>query len=70
MIANITALISHVPGGLGVIESVVLYLFPQANAVGALIAFRTVYFLMPLCIGGPVFALAELFYSRRRVSAA
>jgi glycosyltransferase 2 family protein len=70
VIANVTALISHVPGGLGVIESVVLYLIPQADAVGALIAFRVVYFLIPLCIGGPIFALTELYYSRRRLSAA
>jgi glycosyltransferase 2 family protein len=70
VIANVTALISHVPGGLGVIESVVLYLIPEANAVGALIAFRVVYFLIPLCVGAPVFALTELFYGRRRLSAA
>jgi uncharacterized membrane protein YbhN (UPF0104 family) len=69
VIANVTALISHVPGGLGVIESVVLYLLPQANAVGALIAFRAVYFLMPLCIGGPIFAMTELFYRRGRLPA-
>jgi glycosyltransferase 2 family protein len=49
---------------------VVLYLIPQADAVGALIAFRVVYFLIPLCIGGPIFALTELYYSRRRLSAA
>lgn len=70
VIANVTALISHVPGGLGVIESVVLYLIPEANAVGALIAFRVVYFLIPLCVGAPIFALTELFYGRRRLSAA
>ena len=43
---------------------------PEANAVGALIAFRVVYFLIPLCVGAPVFALTELFYGRRRLSAA
>jgi glycosyltransferase 2 family protein len=60
VIANITSLISHVPGGLGVIETVVLYLLPGANVIGALIVFRVMYFLVPLCIGGILFAVTEL----------
>jgi uncharacterized membrane protein YbhN (UPF0104 family) len=60
VIANTTALISHVPGGLGVIESVVMYLLPGANLIGALLVFRFVYFLVPLGIGLVVFALTEL----------
>jgi glycosyltransferase 2 family protein len=66
VIANTTALLSHVPGGLGVIETVVLYLLPSGNVIGALIAFRTIYFLVPLCIGGPLFALTELLLNRRK----
>lgn len=65
VLANTTALITHVPGGLGVIEAVVLYLLPGANVVGALIAFRAIYYLLPLCIGGPLFALSELLFKRR-----
>jgi len=65
VIANVTALISHVPGGLGVIETVVLYLLPGANVVAALIAFRAIYFLLPLCIGGPLFAVTELLLRRK-----
>jgi uncharacterized membrane protein YbhN (UPF0104 family) len=64
VIANVTSLISHVPGGLGVIEAVVEYLLPAARVIGALVAFRVVYFLIPLCIGGPLFALAELWGRR------
>src|SRR5688572_7550381 len=60
VIANVTSLISHVPGGLGVIEAVVVYLLPSANVIGALIAFRAVYFLLPLMIGAPLFAITEL----------
>ena len=68
VIANVTALISHVPGGLGVIETVVLYLIPGVNVVGALIAFRAIYFFCPLCIGGPLFLATELLLRRRSVS--
>ena len=70
MIANVTSLISHVPGGLGVIESVVMFLLPGAELIGALIVFRFVYFLVPLAIGGILFALTELAFRRRAVSEA
>jgi uncharacterized membrane protein YbhN (UPF0104 family) len=66
--ANVTALISHVPGGLGVIETVVLYLLPQTNVIGALIAFRAIYYLVPLAIGGPLFGLCELVLKERKLA--
>jgi uncharacterized membrane protein YbhN (UPF0104 family) len=65
VIANTTALISHVPGGLGVIESVVMYLLPGQDLIGPLLVFRFVYFLIPLCIGIFVFLASELFFRRR-----
>lgn len=65
VIANTTALISHVPGGLGVIESVVMYLLPGKDLIGPLLVFRFVYFLIPLCIGLVVFLVTELFYKRK-----
>jgi uncharacterized membrane protein YbhN (UPF0104 family) len=65
VIANTSALITHVPGGLGVIETVVTYLLPAGNVIGALIAFRAIYYLLPLCVGGPLFALAEFLLKKR-----
>jgi len=65
VIANATALVSHVPGGLGVIESVVMYLLPQKDLIGPLLVFRFVYFLVPLGLGSMLFAVTELFYRRR-----
>jgi glycosyltransferase 2 family protein len=65
VIANVTSLISHVPGGLGVIETVVRYLLPDAKVIGALVAFRAVYFLLPLTLGGPLFGLTELVLKGR-----
>jgi glycosyltransferase 2 family protein len=64
VIANVTSLISHVPGGLGVIESVVTFLLPGTNLIGALIVFRFVYFLVPLALGGLLFAATELVLRR------
>ncbi|MCG7391537.1 lysylphosphatidylglycerol synthase domain-containing protein [Microvirga sp. ACRRW] len=65
VIANTTSLISHVPGGLGVIESVVMYLLPGQDLIGSLLVFRFVYFLIPLCMGIVVFLVTELFYRRK-----
>jgi uncharacterized membrane protein YbhN (UPF0104 family) len=65
VIANATALVSHVPGGLGVIESVVMYLLPQKDLIGPLLVFRFVYFLVPLGLGSILLAVTELFYRRR-----
>ncbi|WP_243373408.1 lysylphosphatidylglycerol synthase domain-containing protein [Microvirga solisilvae] len=65
VIANTTALVSHVPGGLGVIESVVMYLLPGQDLIGPLLVFRFVYFLIPLCIGILVFLITELAYRRK-----
>jgi uncharacterized membrane protein YbhN (UPF0104 family) len=59
VIANAASIISHVPGGLGVFETVVLFLLPKGLMIGAVLAFRAIYFLIPLCIGAVVFVLAE-----------
>jgi glycosyltransferase 2 family protein len=64
VIAVASALITHVPGGLGVIETVVLYLLPEGRFIGALVMFRAIYFLVPLCLGAVAFALAELAFTR------
>ncbi len=65
VIANATALVSHVPGGLGVIESVVLYLLPEKDLIGPLLVFRFVYFLAPLGLGSLLFLVTELIYRRK-----
>jgi uncharacterized membrane protein YbhN (UPF0104 family) len=67
--ANAAAIVTHVPGGLGVIEAVILSLVPGANVIGALIAFRAIYYLVPFFIGCVVFGIAELVRRQRRVVA-
>ncbi len=56
VIAQIAGLISHVPGGLGVFEALMLAGFGAtgndalaAPILGALVVFRVTYYLLPLC---------------------
>ena len=66
VMANTAAIVSHVPGGLGVIEAVILSLVPGANVIGALIAFRTIYFLIPFVIGSLMLGAFEFAHRRHR----
>jgi phosphatidylglycerol lysyltransferase len=57
VVAQMAGLISHVPGGLGVFEAVMLGGFGatgnhglEAPILGSLAAFRLVYYLLPLCV--------------------
>ncbi|KXF79119.1 hypothetical protein ATN84_05140 [Paramesorhizobium deserti] len=63
--ANAAAIISHVPGGIGVIEATVIYFLPGAAAVGAAVAFRVVYFFVPLAFGLPLFLISEHVLRKR-----
>ncbi len=60
VIANVAGMLSHVPGGLGVIESVILFLMGGGQVIGAVLVFRIVYFFVPLVFGGSAFVLIEL----------
>ncbi|AFZ34236.1 hypothetical protein Sta7437_0641 [Stanieria cyanosphaera PCC 7437] len=54
LLAITAAIISHVPGGLGIFETVILYLLPESistpDVLGSLLAYRGVYFLFPFLI--------------------
>ncbi|MFD1746754.1 UPF0104 family protein [Rhizobium helianthi] len=62
--ATIAAMLSHVPGGLGVLEATMLVLLPAGASIGALVAFRVLYYFVPLLIGGPLFLLTEILARR------
>lgn len=68
--ANVATLITHAPGGLGVIESVVLFLLPEAKLIGAVLVFRFVYFLLPLLLGTMLLFASELLIPRSSTSRA
>ncbi|OLP53544.1 hypothetical protein BJF92_05105 [Rhizobium rhizosphaerae] len=60
IIANVAAIISHVPGGIGVLEATVAHILPGAQSVAAVIAFRVAYYFIPLAIGLPLLIGSEM----------
>ncbi|MBV6622572.1 MAG: UPF0104 family protein [Rivularia sp. (in: Bacteria)] len=64
LLAMIVSIISHVPGGLGVFETVTLLLLPQsinsAKVLGSLLAFRAVYYILPFIIAMLLFGAYEI----------
>ncbi|MDB5363305.1 MAG: hypothetical protein JWO51_4602 [Rhodospirillales bacterium] len=60
VLGNLAALITHVPGGLGVLEAVIVSLLPDVNLIGPLIAFRIIYYLLPLALGCLLLAGTEV----------
>lgn len=64
--AQLVALISHVPGGLGVFESLMVLLLglPAVKVLPALALFRVIYYLVPL--GGALLVLIVDEISQRR----
>jgi phosphatidylglycerol lysyltransferase len=61
--AVIAGIISHVPGGVGVFEAVILLTLPGVPTdalLGSLLAYRAVYYLVPLVFGTLLFGSKEL----------
>lgn len=58
IIAQVLGVFSQVPGGLGVFEGLFMYIIPgehnQAMLFGALLAYRVIYYLMPLVVSAIV----------------
>jgi uncharacterized membrane protein YbhN (UPF0104 family) len=66
VLANTGVIASHVPGGLGVLESIVLSLLPGASVLAALLLFRVVYYLTPLALGLTLLGLSEIALKPRQ----
>lgn len=58
IIAQVLGVFSQVPGGLGVFEGLFMYIIPgehnQAMLFGALLAYRIIYYLLPLLVSAVV----------------
>ncbi|HZL91130.1 MAG TPA: lysylphosphatidylglycerol synthase domain-containing protein [Pirellulaceae bacterium] len=70
LLAVLAGVVLHVPGGLGVVELVLLKILPEVpkdELLGALIVFRLFYYFVPLCIAGVIFALHELRQGARKL---
>lgn len=73
-VASMAGVVSHVPGGVGVFESVVIAALPASvpvdQAVTGLLLFRLIYFLLPFVIALAGLSLVELWTAAgRRVPA-
>lgn len=63
LLASIAGVITHIPAGMGVIETLFLRIGPESQSskiLVALICYRTVYYLLPLLIAVPTYFLLEL----------
>ncbi|MBN1956753.1 MAG: bifunctional lysylphosphatidylglycerol flippase/synthetase MprF [Desulfuromonadales bacterium] len=70
-LAQVVALVSHVPGGLGVFESMILLFAPQsasAALLGSLLLFRGIYYLLPLALGTSLLAYTEFLQRKGTIS--
>ena len=71
IVALIAGIVSHVPGGIGVFEGVLLLLLPNvdmAQAAGALLAYRMIYYMLPLAIAAALLAGHEIYTQRHSVA--
>lgn len=57
--ADATAVVSHVPGGWGLLEYIVLHFLNEPRLIAGIVAFRAVYYLVPLFVGLTVFLADE-----------
>ena len=68
LLAQTGGLISQVPGGLGVFEAIVVLLLsptlPASEVLGALLAYRFIYYLIPLFLAALLLAGQELLQRR------
>jgi phosphatidylglycerol lysyltransferase len=74
LLAQYAGLVSHVPGGLGVFETLVVLLLkpflPASGVIGALVAYRVIYYLAPFTVALLMLAAYEVAQQRGRVATA
>ncbi len=70
--ATMAGILSHVPGGVGVFETVILAALPRSipveTAAAALLLFRLIYFVLPFVLALAVLALYEALVVMRSAS--
>lgn len=73
ILAVAAGILSHVPGGLGVFETTLLLLMPGAPSeamLGAVLAYRLIYYIVPLGVAAALLGTFELARQRHRLRAA
>lgn len=73
LVGAVAGALAHIPAGIGVLESVFVVLLrptaPEHVVVAALIAYRALYYLLPMVIASSVYAWIELRGARAGVKA-
>lgn len=67
LLAQVTVVLTHVPGGMGVLEVIIMNLthgIPSQNVFAAILAFRVIYYLLPLMITAVLLGLYEIYLRR------
>ncbi|AYQ27735.1 MULTISPECIES: lysylphosphatidylglycerol synthase domain-containing protein [unclassified Polaromonas] len=63
LLAAVAGVITHIPAGLGVLEAVFVallsHLMPQAEILAALVAYRVIYYLVPLGVAAAAYLVME-----------
>lgn len=70
LLAMVIGVISSVPGGIGVFESAMLLLLPQVPAsvlLGAILAYRLIYYLLPLAVAVTIIVIREAQEQRQNL---
>ncbi|MEP7384143.1 MAG: phosphatidylglycerol lysyltransferase domain-containing protein, partial [Gemmatimonadota bacterium] len=71
VVAQLVGALSHVPGGLGVFDTLMLAMLspriPAGRVAAALITFRVLYYLVPLAIASALLAVREAGLQRLRI---
>ena len=60
LLGSLATLMTHVPGGIGVLEATIVALAPNGEVIGPLIAFRIISYLGPFAFGVIGLAVSEL----------
>jgi len=72
LLAQIAGVVSNLPGGLGIFEAVILVFlaqfYPAGAILGSLVAFRAIYYLLPLGLATLLLAIHELLERREGVA--
>ncbi|WP_054312092.1 bifunctional lysylphosphatidylglycerol flippase/synthetase MprF [Mesorhizobium sp. 1M-11] len=71
VLAIIATVISHAPGGLGVLEATILFglgVGARPDVIAALVVFRVVYYLFPLALAASALLVFEVYRVRSTVS--
>jgi hypothetical protein len=72
--AAVAGVLSHVPAGIGVLEAVFVALLgdrvPKETLIATLLAYRAVYYLLPLAIAAVLYFAFEMRVRRRKAARA